>query len=169
MLTAAGDAVHVLPLLNAIKRYNRAAHITWVLQPAPAALVTGHRSIDDIVLFQRALGARGFVQVLGELRSRAFDLVLLLQPYLKAGILTAIARAPIKVGLDRARAQDLTWIATNRRLPPAPRRHVQDEFLEFLDFLGVPREPLEWDLGPRPDERAWQGEFYATFERPARS
>jgi heptosyltransferase I len=167
MLTALGGAVHVLPVINAIKRYNPAARVTWVLQPGPAALVRGHRAVDDIVLFDRARGLRGFLEVRRELRRRPFDVLLLLQPYLKAGIVAALARAPVKVGFDRARAQDLTWLATNRRIPPRPRQHVQEQFLEFLEFLGVPREPLEWDLGPWPEEREWQAQFFASVRRPA--
>ena len=167
MLTALGGAVHVLPVINAIKRYNRAAHVTWVVQPGPAALVRGHRSVDDLVVFERTRGVRGFLGVRRELRGRPFDLLLLLQPYLKAGVVAALARAPVKVGFDRARAQDLTWLATNEHLPARPRAHVQEQLLEFLDFLGVPREPLEWDLGPWPHERAWQCEFFASIRSPA--
>jgi heptosyltransferase I len=33
----------------------------------------------------------------------------------------------------------------------------------------VPHEPVEWDLGPRPDERAWQHEFFSRFDRPTAS
>jgi heptosyltransferase I len=56
MMSAVGDAVHVLPVINAIKRAHPAAHITWVLQPGPATLVRGHRSVDDIVIFDRSRG-----------------------------------------------------------------------------------------------------------------
>jgi heptosyltransferase I len=45
-------------------------------------------------------------------------------------------------------------------------QHVQDQYLEFLDALGVPHEPPVWDLGPWPEERAWQAEFLAPFDRP---
>ena len=48
-------------------------------------------------------------------------------------------------------------------------QHVQDQYFEFLDALGVPHEPVEWDLGPWPEERAWQREFLATFDRPIAS
>ena len=56
MMSAVGDAVHVLPVINALKRHSPRAHITWVLQPGPATLVRGHRSVDDIILFDRSRG-----------------------------------------------------------------------------------------------------------------
>ena len=39
MLSAIGDAVHVLPVANALKRAWPACRITWVVQPGPHALV----------------------------------------------------------------------------------------------------------------------------------
>ena len=71
MMSAVGDAVHVLPVLHAIKRAHPAAHITWVLQPGPAALVRGHPLIDDIILFDRTAGVRGFLDIRRTLAGRA--------------------------------------------------------------------------------------------------
>ena len=167
MMSAVGDAVHVLPVLNALKRHAPAAHVTWVLQPGPATLVRGHHAVDDIVLFDRALGWRAFTNVRRELAERSFDLVINLQVYFKAGIVTSFTRAPVKLGFDRARARDLNWLFTSHRIPPHEPQHVQDQYLEFLTALGVPHESVEWDLGPWPDERAWQREFFSELDRPA--
>ncbi|HVZ76391.1 MAG TPA: glycosyltransferase family 9 protein [Gemmatimonadaceae bacterium] len=169
MMSAVGDAVHVLPVINALKRHRPSCHITWVLQPGPATLVRGHRSVDDIILFDRARGWRAFADIRAELARRPFDLVINLQVYFKAGIITAFTRAPVKLGFDRARARDMNWLFTNRKIPPHPGQHVQDQYFEFLTALGVNHEPVEWDLGPWPQERAWQREFFAPIERPAAS
>ena len=83
MMSAVGDAVHVLPVITALKRANPSAHITWVLQPGPATLVRGHPLVDEILLFERAAGARGFLDIRRELRARRFDLVIDLQVYIK--------------------------------------------------------------------------------------
>ena len=98
MMSAVGDAVHVLPVINALKRHSPGVHITWVLQPGPATLVRGHRSVADIILFDRSAGMRGFADVRRTLSQRAFDLVIDLQVYFKAGIVTRFTRAPIKLG-----------------------------------------------------------------------
>jgi heptosyltransferase I len=167
MMSAVGDAVHVLPVINALKRHKPSCHITWVLQPGPATLVRGHPSVDDIVLFDRSKGYRAFLDVRRELASRPFDLVINLQVYFKAGIVTSFTQAPVKLGFDRARARDLNWLFTNRKIPPHPiGQHVQDQYFEFLTALGVPFEPVTWNLGPWPQERAWQREFFAPIARP---
>ncbi|HEX6537391.1 MAG TPA: glycosyltransferase family 9 protein [Gemmatimonadaceae bacterium] len=166
MMSAVGDAVHVLPVVNAIKRHDPASHITWVLQPGPATLVRGHPMVDEIVLFDRRRGWRAFLDVRRALAAREFDVTLALQDYFKAGLITSFTRAPVKLGHDRARARDLTWLFTNRHIPPRPPRHIQDEYLEFVEALGIPAEPVTWGLGPWPEERAWQRELVARFDRP---
>ena len=142
MMSAVGDAVHVLPVINALKRENPRTRITWVLQPGPAALVRGHRSVDEIIIFDRARGLAAFTDVGRELTKRQFDLVINLQVYFKAGIVTASTRAPVKLGFDRGRARDLNWLFTNRKIPPNPVQHVQDQYFEFLTALGVSPEPV---------------------------
>lgn len=166
MMSAVGDAVHVLPVLNALKRHTPHAHVTWVLQPGAATLVRGHPAVDDIVLFDRALGWRAYLGVRRELARRRFDLVLALQVYFKAGIVTALTRAPVKLGFDRARARDLNWLFTTDRIPARQGQHVQDQYLEFLDAVSIPHEPLVWNLGPWEHERAWQRDFFRQFDRP---
>lgn len=169
MMSAVGDAVHVLPVINALKRANPSTRITWVLQPGPAALVRRHRSVDEIVVFDRARGLIAFADVARELRKRPFDLVINLQVYFKAGIVTAFTQAPIKLGFDRARARDFNWLFTNTKIPASPVQHVQDQYLEFLTALGVPADPFEWDLGPWTNEREWQRSFASSIKRPVAS
>lgn len=170
MMSAVGDAVHVLPVISAIKRHRPECRITWVLQPAPATLVRGHPAVDEIVEFDRAQGWRAFGQVRRELAQRPQDVVLGLQVYLKAGIVTALTKAPIKLGFDRSRARDLNWLFTTHRIPPHPTgQHVQDQYFEFLQALGVPSDPVVWNLGPWDSEREAQRSFFSRLKRPAAS
>ena len=169
MMSAVGDAVHVLPVINALKRANPNTRITWILQPGPAALVRGHRSVDEIIIFDRSKGLMAFANAAAQLANRRFDLVINLQVYFKAGIVTGFTHAPIKLGFDRARARDLNWLFTNRKIAPSPIQHVQDQYFEFLTVLGVAPQPVEWDLGPWPQERDWQHRFVASIDRPVAS
>ena len=169
MMSAVGDAVHVLPVINALKRDSPGTHVTWVLQPGPATLVRGHSSVDDIILFDRAKGWSAFGDIRRELASRQFDLVINLQVYFKAGIVTRFTHAPVKLGFDRARARDFNWLFTTDRIPPHPVQHVQDQYFEFLTALNVAYEPVVWDLGPWPHEREWQHAFTSRFDRPIAS
>lgn len=170
MLSALGDVVHVLPVVNALKRAWPATHLTWVIQPLGRRLVAGHDAVDEFVVFRRRKGPsawRSFAETARALRGRHYDLLLALQVYAKAGLLTALAPADVKLGFDRGRARDLNWLFTNRRIPPRPVQHVQDAYFEFLDVLGVDPQPLEWRIPITDDERAAQRAFFEGLGRPA--
>jgi heptosyltransferase I len=166
MMSAVGDAVHVLPVINAIKRQHPSSRIAWVLQPGPAALVRGHPALDELILFERQRGLKAFLDIRRQLAQRHFDLALNLQVYFKAGLVTSFLRAPVKLGFDRRRARDFNWLFTTHRIPPSPPQHVQDQYFEFLRYLGIDPEPVEWGLGPWPHELEWQRSFFAQFDRP---
>jgi len=170
MLSAIGDAVHVLPVANALKRAWPECRITWVIQPAAHALVAGHPAVDAFVLFQRrrGLAALGSLrEVAANLRPRRFDLLLGLQVYLKAGLITGLARARVKLGFDRRRARDAQWLFTNARIPARAPQHVQDQYFEFLDFLGVDPRPVTWGLTLTRPEREAQAAFFRELGAPA--
>ena len=165
MMSAIGDVVHALPVITAIKRHRPHARITWILQAPGAALVNGHKDVDEILIFDRKAGWRGFWNLRKQLKTRPFDVVLDLQCYLKASIITAMCQSPIKLGLDRARAKELNWLFTNTKIPAKPLNHVQAHFLEFLDAMQIPSQPLQWNIGPWTQERAWQTEFFTNMPK----
>ena len=166
MMSAIGDAVHVLPVVTALKRHEPSSRITWILQPGPASLVRGHAAVDEIIVFEKARGWRGLLDLRRELATRQFDLAIDLQVYIKAGLVTSFVRAPKKLGFDRMRARDFNWLFTNQRIPPHAPQHVQDQYLEFLAELGVAAAPLEWKLGPWPQELARREQIVAALPRP---
>ena len=170
MLSAIGDAVHVLPVANALKRQWPDTRITWVIQPVAHALVAGHPAIDDFIVFRRrsGLGAwRSYQELRSAFAGRSFDLLLGLQVYFKAGLITGLAPARVKMGFDRARARDAQWLFTNRRIPAHEPQHVQDQYFEFLHALGVDERPVRWGLSLTDPERAAQAAFFGGLDRPA--
>ncbi|HET9439750.1 MAG TPA: glycosyltransferase family 9 protein [Longimicrobiales bacterium] len=168
MLSALGDAVHVLPVVNALKRKWPEARITWVIQPVPHQLVRSHEAVDDFIIFQRRRGAQAlssYRELRHAFQGRRFDLLINLQVYLKAGLITALAPADIKLGFDRKRARDMNWLFTNQRIPARPMQHVQDQYFEFIEYLGVDPAPIEWRLQITPEERAVQSRFFEPLGR----
>jgi heptosyltransferase I len=169
MLSALGDAVHVLPVVNALRRKWPAARISWIIQPVPHQLVRGHDAVDEFIPFHRRRGVdawRSYATLQQALDGRRFDLLLNLQVYLKAGLITALAAADVKLGFDRARARDMNWLFTTHRIPARPVGHVQDQYFEFLEHIGVDPQPVEWRIPIHDDERAAQRAFFDGFDRP---
>ncbi|MSR36947.1 MAG: lipopolysaccharide heptosyltransferase family protein [Gemmatimonadetes bacterium] len=170
MLSALGDAVHVLPVVNALKLRWPETHITWVTQPLSHQLVQGHRSVDRFLLFERrrGLGAwESYHELARGLPERPFDLVLALQVYLKAGLITGLVRGRTKLGFDHTRARDLNWLFTNEKIEFHGERHVQDQYFEFLEHLGIDPHPAVWDIPISGEERAAQQIFFGQLDRPA--
>ena len=127
--------------------------------------MAGRPDVDRIQLFHRRLGARAYSRFRREVAAETFDLVICLQPNFKGGVVTRLLRAPKRLGHDRTRARDLSWLATNRRFPSAPVAHIQDELFEFLDHLGVPRR-LEWRFHFTEAEREVSARWRERFSRP---
>lgn len=166
MLSAIGDAVHVLPVIASLRDAWPGVRITWAIQPTAHALVAGRPDVDEFVLFQRSNGVRGFFDFRRAVAGRHFDLVIDLQVYLKAGVLTALLSADRKLGFDRARARDLNSLFTTERIPPHAPQHVQDQYLEFVEHLGV--EPrLRWDFHFTEAELALRDAVLGRLDRPA--
>jgi len=154
-----------MPVVASIKRAWPDCHLTWVIQPVALQLMRGRGDVDEFLVFERSRGARAYFDFHREVANREFDLVLDLHPCFKAGVVTRMLRAPVRLGYDRRRARDLSWLATNRRIPARSPRHVQDECFEFLDYLGIPVHP-EWDFYFSEDERESQRSCRTGRERP---
>ena len=167
MMSAVGDVVHVIPLIHAIKEHAPHARITWILQPGPASLVRGHPLVDEIIEFDRKKGWRAFLDVRRKLNARRFDVVLALQVYFKAGIITSFIDSAVKLGFDKRRARDANWLFTTHRIVPQPNQHVQDQYFEFMKALDIPFAKPIWELGPwNAEEREWQRAFFSQFAKP---
>jgi heptosyltransferase I len=186
MMSAVGDAVQVLPVLTALKRAFPQTRISWLIQPGPHSLVQGHPAVDEFLLFPRGLrgrtpralasgsqALRNTARALQELGQRQpggrFDLLLNLQVYFKAGVLTGLTPAHLKLGFDWRRSRDLNWLFTTHRIPQNPERysHTQDQYLEFLSYLGVDPEPVTYGLSLSGSERDAQQDFFRKAGRPS--
>ena len=170
MLSAIGDAVHVLPVVTALKRAWPDCRITWVIQPVPKRVAETHPGVDEFILFERRRGLSGFqsfVDIRDALRDREFDLVLNFQVYFKAGVITGLTGGRRRLGFDRARARDANWLFTNERIAPHAPQHVQDQYFEFLTHLGVDSQPVDWQLVLTAEEQAQLDQFYGEIGQPA--
>lgn len=167
LLTGLGDVVNGLPVANALRRSGFARSITWVAEPVPARVLEQHPAVDEILLFHKSEGVRGVRTLARNLAAREFDLTINLNVYIKSAWPTLFSRAPRRLGFGPDRAREGVWLFETEHVRPRKRAHTLDMFLEFLDHLGVPREPVEWRITFSPDELAAQEAFYSPLrDRP---
>jgi heptosyltransferase I len=149
-LSAIGDTCHVIPVIRALQRAWPGVRITWIIGRPEAKLMALLPEIELLTVDKRHFASE-LRRLRKELHARTFDLLLHLQVSLRASLLSTLVEAPIKLGFDRARARELQWLFTNRKIPARRREHVLDSFLGFVDALGVTDRRIEWNL-PLPSE-----------------
>ena len=150
-LSAVGDVVHTIPLLNKLRRRYPQARIDWLLTPAIAELVAHHPAVTDVVLFARQhWGTRwrpggealaGAVRLAAALRAARYELVIDMHGQFRTALFTLATGAPVRIGFDRPRAE--VWDASNRKFPAEARKHAwrgarEGSWLAYSHHIPVP-------------------------------
>lgn len=145
-LGALGDVINTLPLaVNLKKQLN--ANIHWLVAPLSYPLVSGHPSVDRVILFDKKKWAASYLDVRRALKIDRFDLVLDLQRILKSGIFAMTAMADRRIGFDRKRCKEMTHLFPFERIPEGdPQAHMLNQYLEFGAYLGLKEWKIQWDI-----------------------
>jgi heptosyltransferase-1 len=145
-LGALGDVVNTLPLAMALKK-GLGARIYWLTAPLSHPLLEAHPAVDGVILFDIRKGIGGITTLWRHCRSRRFELVLDVQRILKSGLWGWAARGQRKIGFDRRRCKELTWLLPFERLPAGDSHaHMVHQYLEFAHYLGVSDKSVQWGL-----------------------
>jgi heptosyltransferase I len=137
-------------MVRAMQRAWPNCRITWIIGRIEAKLMSLLPEVEFLTVDKRKPLAE-FARLHRELRTRRFDVMLHMQVSLRASLLSMLVQAPVKIGFDRARARELQWLFTNRRIAARRREHVLDSFWGFIEALGIADRRLAWDL-PLPDD-----------------
>lgn len=148
-LSALGDVCQTLPVIRTLQHAWPQSRFTWIIGRAEASLIGGIEDIEFIV-FDKRSGLTGLRSLRNRVRRRRFDLLMHMQFALRASLVAALVRAPVKLGFDRERALDLQWLFTTHRIAARPREHVMDGLFGFAERLGVTTREYRWDI-PVPD------------------
>ena len=148
-LSAIGDVVHSLPLLEVLRGGFPCARIDWLIEEAASGIVEGHPDLNELIVFprrswlNRCIRKREYINVgkelitfFGELRKREYDVVIDLQGLLKSGVLTLLARGIRKIGLNGAREGSSLFVKEQVTFP-GPEIHALDRYLFVAKHLGV--------------------------------
>jgi heptosyltransferase-1 len=145
-LGALGDVINTLPLAVSLKRH-LGAEITWLVEPLSFPMVSGHPAVDRVVLFEKRNWQASLPGVLNEIRSKRFDIVLDLQRILKSGLFCLASNAHRKIGFDRARCKEATWLFPFERISPSDTgKHMALQYMDFAAHLGVDDSEIRWDI-----------------------
>ena len=146
-LGALGDVINTFPLAVHLKK-TLECEIHWLVAPLSLPLVANHPCVDKAILFNKKEIFPSLPRVWNEIRSQDYDLCLDLQRILKSGLFAWATRARRRIGFDRKRCKELTWLFPFDRIPPAnPTAHMLDQYMEFADYLEIaPPATIQWEL-----------------------
>lgn len=132
------DIVHGLQVATSIKAQKPEWRISWIVRDIFSPLVRSSSAVDQVFVFQRHEGARGFLRTMREVRKREFDLVCDFQGLLRTGLMTKWARGRRKVGRPDSREGSGLFYKEKVALPAGGRSaHLLDLMLQFCTSAGA--------------------------------
>jgi heptosyltransferase-1 len=148
-LSALGDVVHTIPVLNKLRRRYPAARIDWLVTPAIADLIRHHPAVSNVVLFirqdwatpWRAAALARVAKLAAELRRARYDLIVDMHGQFRTALFTLAAGAPVRIGFDRPRPE--VWHASERTFPREAYKHAwkgarEASWLAYTHRIPVP-------------------------------
>ena len=148
-LSAVGDVVQTIPVLNKLRRRYPSAQLDWLVTPAIAELLGHNPAISNVIEFVREEWSAPWrltpfastARLAGRLRRAGYDLVLDLQGQLRSAFFARATGAPVRIGFDRPRAG--AWQASSRTFPENARKHAwqgarEGSWLAYTHKMPVP-------------------------------
>jgi heptosyltransferase I len=148
-LSAVGDVVHTIPVLNKLRRRYPEAQLDWLVTPPIAELLQHHPGITNIIEFEREAWSRpwrlapftSYARLAAKLRAAAYDLVIDMHGQFRTAALALATGAPARIGFDRPRAR--VWDASPRKFPEQARKHAwqgarEGSWLAYTHHIAVP-------------------------------
>jgi heptosyltransferase I len=171
-LSAIGDVIQTLPMVEALRTAFPLARIDWVVEEDARDLLAGHFALDRVIVSRRKSWQKevfhrgGFLKFLKEirdflreLRGREYDWVIDNHGILKSGIVVFFSRGKRKIGFRRSRkiADEGNYLFTNERYRPLDiERHAVERYLDLAAQLGVPVDgvPFKYEIDGEARKKA---------------
>ena len=168
-LSSLGDVVHALPAAAALRAWWPRAELTWVVERREEAILGGNPDVSHVVAVDTRLWRRDVrrpgrapavvAEVRGLVRRLAagrFHVALDLQGLWKSGVITALTRAPLRVGMaaGHCRERPSAWFTNRHVTPPAAAVHVVDRYMAVVASLGIDLAAVGPPAFPIPREPA---------------
>lgn len=115
-----GDLILSLPVAEALKDAVPGAYVCFAVSPYNSEIARACPFVDDVIEYSEKSDRRkGFVRLIREMKSRAFDAAIFLRPTPRAAAAVALAGVPVRVGT----AYRFYSFLFNRRVPEH-RKHA---------------------------------------------
>ncbi|MCA9246478.1 MAG: lipopolysaccharide heptosyltransferase I [Planctomycetales bacterium] len=139
-LSAIGDVIHGMPVLNALRDHWPGAMLAWLAEGRCGDLLEGHPALDELIRVPRKWlkSPREVWRLRRRLRAYHFDITIDLQGLTKSAIAASLSGARRRIGYGGADGRELSRLLNNYLVDPTAT-HVVDRNLELLKPLGIVR------------------------------
>jgi heptosyltransferase I len=148
-LSAVGDVIHTIPVLNKLRRHYPQAQLDWLVTPAIAELLRHNPAIGNVIEFAREDWLRpwtlkpfvSYARLAAKLRANAYDLVIDMHGQFRTAVFALASGAPVRIGFDRPRAR--VWDASPRTFSAEARKHAwqgarEGSWIAYTHHIPVP-------------------------------
>jgi predicted lipopolysaccharide heptosyltransferase III len=134
-----GDVVLTTPVIRAVRRRFPDAHVSYLVEPAAAAVVRGNPHLNEVIVAPKRHGVARWIDDLAlasRLRRERYDLVIDMHGGPRAAWLAWATRAPMRIGYT---IKGRTWMYTHavaRADDLLPRHSVVNQW-DLLAPIGI--------------------------------
>jgi len=108
-MSALGDVVFGLPVIESLRAAYPKAHLAWLVEDRFASLLEGHPAIDELLVFPRKRKSAIFSHLLRMRRHNKWDAIIDLQGNLKSGMHLVFSKAKRKIGFAKGISREGAW------------------------------------------------------------
>ncbi len=157
-LSAIGDVVQTLPMVEALRDRYPQAQIDWLVEEEPSDLLIGHPALNRVIVSRRKSWPKRLFRkwefwatlkeakkLVSDLRNTQYDWVIDNHGLFKSGLFVFLSRGVRKIGfkLSPGIADEGNYLFTHERYKPLSiERHALERYLDLIYQMGVPvKEP----------------------------
>lgn len=149
--SAIGDVIQTFPVLEYLRQRFPAAQIDWVAEKEIVPLLQAHPQVNNVIEIRTRAWRKSpfssetrteFKAFNKKLRSTTYDLLFDLQGNTKSAVMTACAKAKVKIGFDwKSVREKSNLLATTKRIHVPAGLNVRLKYLrQVLGYFNDPSE-----------------------------
>lgn len=149
-LSAIGDVIHALPVLDALKRNYPEARLGWIVEELSAPLLENHPQLDQVYVIPKKRWKKNFRSLyfseirpyFKQVKRDGWDVAIDLQGLTKSGLVAKASGAKIRIGYGDKDGREINKLFTNKKVTPRKEAvHVVQRNLELLRGLDIEPDP----------------------------
>lgn len=163
-LSAIGDTIHTLPMVNALKRNLPECEIHWIVEDKAQFFVQNAQNVDKVYVLPRQQWKKeknlfkkinDFSRLMDKLKREKYDIAIDVQQLFKSGVILGLSGAKRKISMDIAREFSnvfATEILSAKAKLFDSNYHILSRYQEFLEYLDIDDKENTFDLKPFSEE-----------------